>query len=87
MRYTGTPQPEPSGAGAYMCVVDCVNVRNTPSLSGDIVANYAYGEQVNLNGNFIKADGWTWGEYLGYSGNLRYTAVCSDTGAINWQKC
>lgn len=79
------PEPQQSAgsdfeAGTYRCTVDGLRVRTTPSLSGEVVASYNTGETVNLDGWYTIADGWVWGRYTSYTGNIRYIAVGRPTG-------
>lgn len=71
------PVPPVSGVagGTYECVADSLNVRDTPSLSGAVVASYSCGETVTLDAWSTEADGYTWGRYTAYSGAVRYLAV------------
>lgn len=74
--------PAPSGVagGTYKCVADSLNVRDSPSLSGAVVASYSCGEAVTLDAWSTEADGYTWGRYTAYSGAVRYLAVCATGG-------
>lgn len=77
-------QPEGSDGfqgGTYVCNVDTLNVRNAPSLSGAVVAQYTYGQTVNLDSWYTVADGYVWGRYTAYSGAIRYVAVGPHTGS------
>lgn len=90
-----TPAPAPSidvddrasvgefEAGAYRCTVNALNVRDAPSLSGAVVAQYNEGEAVNLDAWYTIADGWVWGRYTSYSGHVRYVAVGKPTGGYD----
>ena len=70
-------------AGTYKVMVNTLNVRTKPSLDGVIVAQYHYGETVNLENFFISNDGFIWGRYIGLtSGERRYIAVGRDTGRV-----
>lgn len=75
-------QPAPSGVagGTYKCVADSLNVRDSPSLSGAVVASYSCGEAVTLDAWSTDADGYTWGRYTAYSGAVRYLAVGATGG-------
>lgn len=70
-------------AGAYRCTVNGLNVRSKPSLSGEVVAHYDKGQVVNLDAWYTIADGWVWGRYTAYSGNVRYVAVGKPTGGYD----
>lgn len=61
--------------GAYRVAVDKLNVRDQPSLSGNVVATYSNGQTVNLDRWGVVADGYIWGRYVAYSGAVRYVAL------------
>lgn len=66
--------------GTYRCTVACLNVRDTPGLGGNVVASYSTGQTVVLDDWYSIADGYVWGRYTAYSGNVRYIAVGKATG-------
>lgn len=67
--------------GTYRCTVDTLNVRDTPGLSGSVVAKYHKGQTVDLDSWYKSSDGYIWGRYTGStSGKLRYVAVGRATG-------
>jgi hypothetical protein len=68
--------------GVYRCAVDCLNVRDAPSLAGAVVASYGQGDAVELDDWYEIADGYVWGRYTAYSGNVRYVAVGRATGSV-----
>ncbi|WP_143314468.1 glycoside hydrolase family protein [Clostridium sp. HBUAS56017] len=75
------PQPvsqepyEYDESGTASVCVDKLNVRTAPSLGGEIVASYGYGEEFTYN-HVIIAEGYTWVRYTGASsGEYRYVAV------------
>ena len=51
------------------------NVRDRPSVSGNVVATYSNGQTVNLDHWSTVADGYIWGRYTAYSGAVRYIAL------------
>ena len=59
----------------YKVNVDVLNVRSAPSTSAQIVAQYHYGQTVNLSEGGVIADGYIWAHYIGYSGSTRYVAL------------
>lgn len=59
----------------YKVNVDVLNVRSAPSTSAQIVAQYHYGQTVNLSEGGVIADGYIWAHYIGYSGATRYVAL------------
>ena len=61
--------------GTYRVDVDKLNVRDQPSLSGNVVATYSNGQTVNLDHWGIVADGYIWGRYTAYSGAFRYISL------------
>lgn len=81
------PPPLPSPAstgdfhgGAYVCNVDVLNVRYSPSTEGMPVATYSRGQVVNLDDWYTINQGYVWGRYVAYSGNTRYIAIGKHTG-------
>jgi hypothetical protein len=62
-------------AGTYRVAVDALNVREAPSVSSSVVATYQLGQTVNLDAWGVVADGYIWGRYTAYSGNVRYIAL------------
>lgn len=67
--------------GTYRCTVDTLNVRDTPGLSGSVVAKYHEGQTVELDDWYKSSDGYVWGRYTGAtSGKKRYVAVGRATG-------
>ena len=66
--------------GKYRCTVSVLNVRDAPSLSGNVVASYSGGQTVLLDDWYKIADGYVWGRYTSYSGHTRYVAVGKATG-------
>lgn len=89
---TSTPSKKPANTttnnattssnfgGTYTCMVNTLNVRTKPSLSGSVVAQYHKGETVKLDNKYYIADGYVWGTYVGKSGIRRYIAVGKHTG-------
>lgn len=67
-------------AGTYRVLVDILNVRNNPSTSAAVRAQYSKGNTVVLDGTFKTADGYVWGRYLGGSGYYRWIAVQTTSG-------
>ena len=61
--------------GAYKVNVNVLNVRSAPSTSAQVVAQYHYGQTVNLSEGGVIADGYIWAHYIGYSGKTRYIAL------------
>lgn len=59
----------------YKVNVNVLNVRSAPSTSAQIVAQYHYGQTVNLSEGGVIADGYIWAHYTGYSGKTRYIAL------------
>lgn len=59
----------------YKVNVDTLNVRSAPSTSAQVVAQYHYGQTVNLAEGGVIADGYIWAHYLGGSGATRYVAL------------
>lgn len=59
----------------YKVNVDVLNVRSEPSTSAQVVAQYHYGQTVNLAEGGVIADGYIWAHYTGGSGATRYVAL------------
>lgn len=59
----------------YKVNVDVLNVRSAPSTSAQVVAQYHYGQTVNLAEGGVIADGYIWAHYIGGSGATRYVAL------------
>lgn len=59
----------------YKVNVDVLNVRSAPSTSAQVVAQYHYGQTVNLSEGGTVADGYIWAHYVGGSGATRYVAL------------
>lgn len=56
-----------------------MNVRDYPSLDGNVMAHYNAGETVNIDG-IVLNDGYAWGHYIGASSKKdRYVALAGDT--------
>ena len=62
-------------ARTYKVNVDTLNVRSAPSTSAQVVAQYHYGQTVNLSEGGVIADGYIWAHYTGGSGATRYIAL------------
>ena len=59
----------------YKVNVDTLNVRSAPSTSAQVVAQYHYGQTVNLAEGGVIADGYIWAHYTAWSGKTRYVAL------------
>lgn len=76
-----TPTPTPNNNNVtitprtYKVNVDVLNVRSAPSTSAQVVAQYHYGQTVNLAEGGVIADGYIWAHYIGGSGATRYVAL------------
>ena len=69
-------------AGTYRVVATSLNVRSKPSLSGEVVAGYGYGETINgIAADIVERDGYTWAHYTAYSGATRYVAIGTSNGS------
>lgn len=75
-------RPAQSGyrAGRYRVVVGTLNVRSGAGTGYGVVANYRYGQTVNLDGSFVTSGGYVWGRYTSYSGHARWIAVGTTSG-------
>lgn len=65
--------------GKFTVTVPAINVRTTPSISGEIVSSYSEGEVVYYDSYVIK-EGFVWISYISYSNERRYMAVGSHDG-------
>ena len=80
-RTANTPTPAPANSNVtiiprtYKVNVDVLNVRSAPSTSAPVVAQYHYGQTVNLSEGGEIADGYIWAHYVGGSGATRYVAL------------
>lgn len=80
-RTANTPTPTPNNNNVtiiprtYKVNVDTLNVRSAPSTSAQVVAQYHYGQTVNLSEGGVIADGYIWAHYVGGSGATRYVAL------------
>nr|DAT87778.1 MAG TPA: SH3 domain protein [Caudoviricetes sp.] len=80
-RTVSAPAPAPNNnnvtitARTYKVNVDTLNVRSAPSTSAQVVAQYHYGQTVNLSEGGTVADGYIWAHYVGGSGATRYVAL------------
>lgn len=78
-RSASTPAPAPNNVTiiprTYKVNVDVLNVRSAPSTSAQVVAQYHYGQTVNLAEGGVIADGYVWAHYVGGSGATRYVAL------------
>lgn len=80
-RTANTPAPAPNNntvtiiPRTYKVNVDVLNVRSAPSTSAQVVAQYHYGQTVNLAEGGVIADGYVWAHYIGGSGATRYVAL------------
>lgn len=80
------PTPSPSDkagtgfGGKYRCTVDGLRIRTAPSLKASVVGSYDKGQTVTLDDWYRSSDGYIWGRYTAYSGNVRYVAVGKATG-------
>lgn len=69
--------------GNYTVMASSLNIRSAPSTSASIVGSYARGGHVILDDWYTIADGYVWGKYTAYSGNVRYVAVGKPTGGYD----
>lgn len=80
-RTASAPAPAPANNNVtiiprtYKVNVDVLNVRSAPSTSAQVVAQYHYGQTVNLSEGGEIADGYIWAHYIGGSGATRYVAL------------
>lgn len=67
-------------AGTYVTAVERLNIRDAPTLGGNVVATYRKGQIVNLEKWGRYQDGYIWGTYIATSGTRRYIAVGKSDG-------
>lgn len=72
-----------SFGGNYTCMVSALNIRTAPTVGAGVVGQYHRGQTVNLDGWYTIKDGYVWGRYTAYSGNVRYIAVGKPTGGVS----
>ena len=78
---TSAPAPAPANNSVtiiprtYKVNVNTLNVRSAPSVNAEVVAQYHYGQTVNLAEGGVIADGYIWAHYIGGSGATRYVAL------------
>lgn len=65
--------------GTFIVGVDSINVRELPSTTAKIVANYTNGQSVNYD-SYIITEGKVWISYISYSGVRRYMATGTHNG-------
>ena len=80
----GEPGYSGSGfGGTYTCMASALNIRTGPGLSyGTYSAMYYRGETVVLDDYYSIADGYVWGRYTSWSGNVCWVAVGRATGQV-----
>lgn len=69
--------------GTYTCMASTLNIRTAPSTSAGVVGSYHRGGIVTLDDWYTIQDGYVWGRYTAYSGNVRYVAVGKPTGGVS----
>ena len=65
--------------GTFCVDVNCINVREKPSLYAKKVAFYRKGNIINYD-NYVINEGFIWISYLSYSGVRRYLAIGTHNG-------
>lgn len=76
---TGTPRLV---EGTYKVIATSLNVRDRPSMSGNVVASYGRGDTINsIAADTTDADGYVWAHYTAYSGATRYVALGTSDGS------
>lgn len=80
----GATVPNISTIGSKKGVVNAsvLNVRNKPSTSGKVVAQYKKGQTINALKYHSIANGYVWYTYTSNSGATRYVAAGKNTGAV-----
>ncbi len=91
------PEPSPTPAaesygervaqdGTMRVDVDGLNVRRSPSLSGEVVASYSKGQTFRYD-SYVDAEGYRWVSYVGRSGNRNYVARRKLDGSEVFGEC
>lgn len=68
--------------GIFTVEVEALNVRNSPSISGEIVATYTVSMSMNYDSVYI-GDGYIWISYVSNSGIRRYVACGKKENGYN----
>lgn len=63
--------------------VDDLNVRDSPSLTGSVVANYSLGQKIYALKLYGVVDGYVWYSYISSTGLTRYVSAGKDTGGYD----
>ncbi|TWT12087.1 SH3 domain-containing protein [Streptococcus sp. sy004] len=79
---TSNPQKLKDEKGTFTVEVAALNVRNQPSLSGDIQAVYGKNMTVNYD-SVYQSDGYIWISYVSYTGERRYLACGKEKNGRN----
>ena len=69
-----------SFGGTYRSTVDGLRIRKAPRLNGAITGSMNKGDTRHLDNWYQIANGWVWGRFTTYEGNVRYVAVGRATG-------
>lgn len=73
-------------SGTYKITANILNVRNTPSTSAGVVAQYKKGQTVTLDNWSDIAGGYIWGRLTDNTGAIRYIAVRTTNGTVYAEK-
>ncbi len=77
---TATQNTSQAFAGTYRVDANVLNVRSAPTTTGQVVATYAKGQNINLDSWYTVANGYVWGRYTSASGQTRFVAIGRSTG-------
>lgn len=69
--------------GTYTVMASKLNIRAGASTGAATVGSYSRGASVVLDDWYAIRDGYVWGRYTAYSGNVRYVAVGKPTGGVS----
>lgn len=69
-------------AGTMTVQVAAVRVRNSPSVTGEVVATYGHGMSFAYDSVYL-GDGYVWVSYVSHSGVRRYVACGKEEGGRN----
>lgn len=72
--------------GQATIICDVLNIRNSPSLTSEVIDTYKKGEVFNYDKVFIN-DGYYWASYISFSGVRRYVASRTIEGNEKYLSC
>lgn len=67
-------------SGTFVVGGSSINVRRSPSTSGEVVAQYSPGQSIDYD-SIVEGDGYRWISYVGGSGSRNYVAIGTVDGS------